>query len=147
MRKILIALIVSTLVFNLTACETKQEQGVLGGAALGGLVGAQFGSGNRTAGILAGAIIGGLIGGAIGKNMDDIDRMNMNHAVANNETATWRNPNTGYQYTVVPGNDVAYKGNQNCREFATTANVGGKQEQIFGTACRQSDGSWRVVQQ
>jgi len=146
MRKLLSFFIVFVLVFNLTACETKQEQGVIGGAAAGALIGSQFGHGSRTVGIVAGAIIGGLLGGAIGKNMDDIDRINMNHAVAHNETATWRNPNTGYQYTVVPGDKVSYSGNQNCREFTTTANIGGKREQIFGTACRQSDGSWRVVQ-
>jgi surface antigen len=32
-----------------------------------------------------------------------------------------------------------------CREYQSTVVVGGKQEQAYGTACRQADGSWKVV--
>ncbi|MEE8203551.1 MAG: hypothetical protein V3R74_07315, partial [Alphaproteobacteria bacterium] len=33
-----------------------------------------------------------------------------------------------------------------CREYQTTVNVGGQVEQAYGTACRQPDGSWQIVQ-
>ena len=33
----------------------------------------------------------------------------------------------------------------NEREYRTTADIGGKQEQMYGTACRQPDGSWKAV--
>ena len=32
-----------------------------------------------------------------------------------------------------------------CREYQQTVIIGGKQEQSYGTACRQPDGSWKVV--
>jgi len=32
-----------------------------------------------------------------------------------------------------------------CREYQTTVLIDGKQERATGTACRQADGSWRVV--
>ena len=32
-----------------------------------------------------------------------------------------------------------------CREYTIDAIIGGKTEQIYGTACRQSDGSWKTV--
>ena len=32
-----------------------------------------------------------------------------------------------------------------CREFQQEINVGGRIEQAYGTACRQSDGSWEVI--
>jgi surface antigen len=32
-----------------------------------------------------------------------------------------------------------------CREYTLDAKIGGKTEQIYGTACRQADGSWLVV--
>jgi surface antigen len=32
-----------------------------------------------------------------------------------------------------------------CREYTLDATIGGKTEQIYGTACRQPDGSWKVV--
>lgn len=35
---------------------------------------------------------------------------------------------------------------QECREYRSTVNVGGVRQPIYGTACRQPDGSWRIVQ-
>jgi surface antigen len=58
---------------------------------------------------------------------------------------SWSNPDSGNSGTVTPtreGRDSA--GNQ-CREYQTTVTVGGKQEQAYGTACRQQDGSWKVI--
>jgi hypothetical protein len=34
---------------------------------------------------------------------------------------------------------------QTCREFQSTATIGGQQQPVYGTACLQSDGAWRVV--
>jgi surface antigen len=34
---------------------------------------------------------------------------------------------------------------QPCREYAVSGLIGVRHEQIVGTACRQSDGSWRTV--
>ena len=34
---------------------------------------------------------------------------------------------------------------QTCREFQSTAVIGGQSQPIYGTACLQSDGAWRVV--
>jgi hypothetical protein len=34
---------------------------------------------------------------------------------------------------------------QTCREFQSTALIGGQQQPVYGTACLQSDGAWRVV--
>lgn len=34
---------------------------------------------------------------------------------------------------------------QDCREYATTAEIAGRLEHVIGRACRQPDGSWRVV--
>ncbi|MBY0458639.1 MAG: hypothetical protein K2V38_14970, partial [Gemmataceae bacterium] len=32
-----------------------------------------------------------------------------------------------------------------CREFQSSGVVAGRMEQLYGTACQQPDGSWRVV--
>lgn len=34
---------------------------------------------------------------------------------------------------------------QLCREYLSSAFVGGRQNQVYGTACLQPDGAWRVV--
>ena len=33
-----------------------------------------------------------------------------------------------------------------CREFQNEVIINGRAEQAYGTACRQSDGTWRIVQ-
>lgn len=37
--------------------------------------------------------------------------------------------------------------NRYCREFQQIVTVGGNSEQAYGTACRQPDGAWEIVQQ
>jgi surface antigen len=32
-----------------------------------------------------------------------------------------------------------------CREFQHKAKIGGRTEQVWGTACRSNDGSWQVI--
>lgn len=135
---------------TLSACTemSKQDVGTVSGAAIGGLVGSRFGGGSGQvlatgAGIMAGA----LIGGAIGKNMDDSDRLKMNqtletHAVG--QPAYWQNQRTGTSYTVVPVKNLSIDGNPYCREYRSTANIGGQKQQVYGTACRQPDGSWKI---
>jgi surface antigen len=45
--------------------------------------------------------------------------------------------------TVVPAR--TYRGTDGpCREYTLDANVGDKPEQLYSTACRQRDGSWKA---
>ena len=34
---------------------------------------------------------------------------------------------------------------QPCREYQQTVTIGGKTEEAYGTACRQPDGTWKIV--
>ena len=57
----------------------REATGTLTGAALGGLLGSQFGSGRgQLATTAIGVLIGGLIGSDIGRSMDEVDRMKAN---------------------------------------------------------------------
>ena len=55
----------------------------------------------------------------------------------------WTNPDTGHSGTVTPTrtyhSDRGY-----CREFQNTVVIDGKNENAYGTACRQPDGSWKI---
>jgi surface antigen len=118
------------------------------GGVLGGLLGNQVGGHGpgRTAAVIAGTLAGAAIGGAIGQSMDITDRMNTSAALENVRTGvptTWRNPDTGNQYTVVPTKTYD-SGAGPCREYTIDAMVGGRKEKVYGTACRQPDGSWRI---
>ena len=59
-------------------------------------------------------------------------------------TSTWRNPDTGASGTFTPKKTFESRGRY-CREFTQTIQVGGKSEQGYGTACRQPDGSWKII--
>jgi surface antigen len=62
-----------------------------------------------------------------------------------NQPSDWVNPDTGHSGAVVPLRTFESAQGQPCREFVTTIIIGGRQEQGYGTACRQPDGSWQIV--
>jgi surface antigen len=137
------------LALAVTACETppsKQDVGAVSGAVIGGVVGSTIGGGTgRTVAIVAGTVAGALLGSHIGKKMDEADRIKAAQALESAPTGqqtTWRNPDTNSQYTVTPTRTYE-AGGAPCREFTVNANVDGKPETVKGTACRQSDGSWK----
>jgi surface antigen len=118
------------------------------GAAAGGLLGNQFGKGSgRTTMTIAGILAGALAGGAIGRSMEPVDQACVSRTLENTptgQTVAWQNPDTQSSYWVTPTKTYQDPGGTPCREYVTDAVIGGKQEKIVGTACRQPDGSWRV---
>lgn len=135
----------------LSACATQptQEQtGMVVGGVLGGVLGSQVGGGTgRTTATIIGAIAGAAIGSAVGRSMDENDRRRtaqVLEATPTGHATQWRNPDTGHQYTVTPTKTIA-TAEQPCREYTVDATIGGKKDTAHGTACRQADGSWKVV--
>lgn len=135
----------------LQGCATdgpREQAGTIIGGVLGGVLGSQVGGGHgQTAAIIAGALAGAAIGGAVGQSMDDNDRRRVAETLEGVRTgvpAAWRNPDTGVQYSVTPTRTYDTASGP-CREFTTEAIIGGRRETVYGTACRQPDGSWRVM--
>jgi surface antigen len=157
--------LILAVIVAMTGCATnqygpKQTAGGLTGAALGGLLGAQFGSSGRhghgdtrLATTAIGVLVGGLIGSEIGRSMDKVDRMKANQAVVQAHSAplgtniTWNNPNNGHHGSITPTRDGTSQNGDYCREFHQTVTIGGKTQDAYGTACRQPDGTWHIVQQ
>ncbi len=132
---------------------TKQTIGALGGAAAGGLLGAQVGSGSgQLAATAAGALLGALIGSEIGRTMDEVDKMKARDAFDQaaqapvGEQIVWNNPNTGNRGAVTPTREGTSTTGDYCREFQQEVTIGGRTEQAYGTACHRPDGSWEMVQ-
>jgi surface antigen len=127
---------------------TKQQQGVVIGAIAGGILGHQVGGGSgQVLATIVGSFAGAAIGGSIGKSMDDVDRMNTAAALENVRTgvpSAWVNPDTGNEYVLTPTRTYD-SGTGPCREYTLDATIGGEVQQIYGTACRQPDGSWLIV--
>src|SRR5262245_20462431 len=157
--------VVGAVALGLAACAAPQDRhpgqvgeankttaGTLLGAVGGGLLGSQVGGGTgRLIAVGAGTLLGAFVGHQVGESLDKSDVNYANQAQTRAYTApigqqiTWSNPESGNAGSITPrreGNDAA--GNY-CREYQQTVTVGGKTEQAFGTACRQPDGTWKVV--
>lgn len=151
--KLMLLLVTFGLVTACSSSNTQQQNtgvGAVSGAVVGGLAGSLVGGGaGRVAAIGAGAIIGALIGGSIGKSMDSSDTVRTYHAMSYNhphKATHWRNIKTGARYTVIPTSGMlTINGNPNCRDYKTIANMNGKRQEVYGTACRQADGTWQTV--
>lgn len=150
--KLFVVVLVAT-AFVATGCATdsgrrNEQSGAVIGGVIGGLLGSQVGDGDgRTAAIIAGTIIGASIGGAVGRNMDENDRARTAYSLEHartGEPTEWQNPDTGYQYEMTPTKTYQSETGP-CREFTVEAVIDGRNETVYGTACRQSDGSWRVM--
>ena len=144
-------LIVGAAALPLAACETaptKEDQGIQIGAIAGGILGNQVGGGTgRVLATMVGTVAGAAIGGSIGRGMDETDRLNAAMTLENVRTgvsSTWVNPDTGYQYQMTPTNTYD-SGTGPCREYTLDATIGGNTEQVYGMACRQADGSWKIM--
>jgi surface antigen len=147
----------TVLLLGVSACAggygPKQTVGTLAGAGLGGLAGATLFDGNaRIAGAAAGTLLGAFLGNEAGKSLDHADTLYasraeisaLEYAPAGSATP-WRNPDTGSYGTVTPTRTYEAYGGSYCREFQHKARIGGKNEQVWGTACRSDDGQWQVI--
>ncbi|NIP72929.1 MAG: glycine zipper 2TM domain-containing protein [Gammaproteobacteria bacterium] len=153
MKRLTAAILVAAfIVAAVGGCEefTREEQGSIIGGVAGAVIGSRFGGGEgRTAAIVLGALAGSMIGAKLGRYMDEQDRTNTATVLEYNktgQTSAWQNPDTGYAYTVTPTETyTADSGTGPCREFTMQATVGEEVEEVYGTACRQADGSWKIV--
>jgi surface antigen len=130
----------------------KEAGGTVAGAAAGAIVGNVLaGSGNRVAGTVIGAAVGGFLGNRIGTALDDEDKRRAYAAQLqaletgpSGAPVAWRNPDSGRYGNVVPG--PAYEANgATCRSYSQTIYIDGNLQAARGTACRNPDGSWTVV--
>lgn len=155
MKKVVAAL---AIVFWVGACANngqghKQIGGTVIGAGLGALAGSQIGSGRgQLAAVAIGTLAGALLGSEVGKSLDLADKAAMERSTQraletapSGQTVVWRNPDSGNSGTITPAPAAQRASGEFCREFQQTITVAGRSEQAYGTACRQLDGSWKIV--
>ena len=150
-------LLFAALAVGLAACQTgggqKQSAGTLLGAGLGALAGSQIGSGRgQLVAVALGTLGGAFLGNSIGQSLDRAARAFVRQADDRAQTAplgepvTWRNPDSGnYGSVVATREGVNNATGEYCREYQKSVTVAGQTEQAYGTACRQPDGSWKIL--
>ena len=129
------------------------------GGLVGGIIGSQFGKGSgKTAATIGGVILGGIAGNAIAKDACKDKRQDAyyyNNAYYDSfndpeedERYEWNNPYTN-NHGYVSAGEYYEDGYQDydgpCREFTQTVYIDGRPEQAMGVACRQPNGTWRIV--
>ncbi len=132
----------------------KETIGQISGAIAGGYLGSKVGGGSgQNIAIGVGTLLGALAGGSIGESLDaaDLGYYNTSSQRALEDARTgqevaWNNPDSGNYGTVTPTSTYKNNSGEYCREYSQTINVGGQDERAYGTACRQPDGTWKVVQ-
>ena len=89
----------------------------------------------------------GKAGGAIGRTMGQPDAACVNQTLERGQTGqtvAWQNPDNGTTYNVTPIKTYQREGRP-CRDYTTTAVIDGQNQTLRGTACRQSDGTWKTI--
>lgn len=140
----------------------KTTAGGLAGAAGGAWAGSRLfggsngvigkGSTTQIAGVAAGTLLGALLGGSVGSSLDRADQAPAPRAEARRgpPDIRWSDPDSETRAAPAPARIVREgrdrESGQLCREFVQDISVGGRTEKGWGIACRQDDGSWRVVQ-
>lgn len=131
----------------------KEEIGAVIGAGLGGVAGSFIGNGGGTlVAVGVGTLLGAILGSEAGKSLDRADRLAIAEAEQqaleygrSGSGTRWRNPDSGNSGEVVPQPGYRLADGRYCREYMEAVTIAGEKQVAFGTACRQPDGSWRII--
>ena len=156
MKKLLTLFLIG--MFVLAGCAQpmgpKESAGTFLGATAGAIAGANVGKGTgNVLAIAIGTLAGALFGQEIGRSLDKADRIAMGQNAQysleysrTNETTNWHNPDSGNSGSMTPTRTYKNQTGEYCREYQQTVDIGGQKQRAYGTACRQPDGSWMIVQ-
>ncbi|MSP81368.1 MAG: glycine zipper 2TM domain-containing protein [Alphaproteobacteria bacterium] len=131
----------------------KETLGTLIGAGVGGLLGSTIGSGSgQLAAVAGGTLLGAFLGNEIGGSLDRADQSYADQTAQraletspSGQTNTWNNPDSGHSGTLTPEPAYTSAAGEQCREYQQTVTVGSQIQEAYGTACRQADGTWKIV--
>ena len=99
-----------------------------------------------------GTLLGALAGSEIGKSLDRADMAYLRQTqqkaletVPTGSSTSWVNPDSGNSGQITPRRTYQKASGTYCREFQQTVTVCGNTESAYGTACRQPDGTWKII--
>lgn len=126
----------------------RDRVGTVLGAVVGGAVGSTVGRGDsRLIAILVGASVGAIVGREIGRDMDRSDRGCLAHGfemARDGHSVRWDGARPGMYYSMTPRGSFEHDGYP-CRRFTLQREWDGRRHESRGSACRVSEGEWRMV--
>jgi surface antigen len=142
---------------SVTACANDNRYNETIGTAVGGAAGAMAGSSigggrGRAMATVIGAVLGLIVGREAGKAIDDgffehateVAQGSMDNN-SDGQMTSWEDPDSDTSGTITPQTTYKNDTGEDCRDFESTMTLEGKTEVAHGRACRQSDGSWKIV--
>ena len=130
----------------------KEMIGGATGAVLGGYAGSKVGKGSgQLVAVGVGTRLGTMAGSSIGSSLDKADLMYAQRANQRaytapvGETISWNNPDTGNSGTITPIREGSSTNGRYCREYSQTITVDGRSQKAYGTARKNPDGTWQVI--
>lgn len=133
----------STVNFN-----TNETRGTIGGATVGGVLGAVIGNG-KVLPVVVGILVGGIIGREIGKYLDERDRIefgSMLESLNDGETKKWHNYKNGRSYELTPTKTNVIDDCVRYRDFRLKVYLeDGKTDLARATAVRDCSGIWKII--
>ena len=151
-KKLVPAVLTAALLAGCTTGGTKETVGTVGGAVAGGLIGSQIGGGSgKLVATGVGTLLGAFVGSQVGSSLDKADTEYASaaarraYAAPVGERIAWNNPQSGNSGVITTTRDGYSNAGTYCREYQQTVAVGGKTEMAYGTACKQPDGTWKII--
>lgn len=152
LKKLVPAVMAVALLAGCASSGTKETAGTVGGAVAGGVIGSRFGGGSgKLVATGVGTLLGAFIGKEVGASLDKADAgyaetaARRAYAAPVGERITWSNPQSGNAGAITTTREGYNTTGNYCREFQQTVIVGGRTEMAYGTACKQADGTWKIV--
>jgi surface antigen len=135
MKKLISCFVLVGFTASLSGCSGT-EQGVGIGVVSGSLLGAVLGRGvgGAVAGAAIGGVLGGVLGNALSKKDKQILRRDTDYSLDSGQSVQWQ----GERARGFISSGQAYQNSRGfyCREYTQKIIIDGKEQVIFGRACR-----------
>ncbi|MDQ2103378.1 RT0821/Lpp0805 family surface protein [Azospirillum isscasi] len=133
----------------LAGCVSTPQEASKKAETVGGTISSKYGNASgKVASSGTGPLLGAFIGGAA---IDPSDAAAAEtaakraYAAPVGDQVGWTNPTTGHYGSLVTTRDGYNNAGQYCREFQQSVTTKSRTELAYGTACKQGDGTWKIV--
>ena len=133
----------------LAGCVSTSQEATKNAETVGGRIPSTYGNASgKVASSGTGPLLGAFIGGAAIQPSDAAAAeaaAKRAYAAPIGDKVGWTNPATGHYGSLTTTREGYNNAGQYCREFHQTVTTRSQTELAYGTACKQADGTWKIV--
>ncbi|WP_188259440.1 RT0821/Lpp0805 family surface protein [Azospirillum tabaci] len=133
----------------LAGCVSTSQEATKNAETVGGRISSTYGNASgKVASSGTGPLLGAFIGGAAVQPSGAAPPATPGqraHPAPVRDKVGWTNPATGHHGSLTTTREGYNNAGQYCREFHQTVTTKSQTELAYGTACKQADGTWKIV--